>query len=191
MNWQVYMDLVFEIMLAVGLAMDAFAVSISCGLCVLKKQYVNAFKTAFLFGFFQWGMVSLGWLAGFTFRTFIEPVDHWIAFILLAFIGIKMWKESLDDVKEPLDLTKLSLLLTLALATSIDAFAAGISLTALGYPIPRPSAIIGTITFILSFLGVMLGCRLANYSYFRKYLDRLGSVILIGIGIKILIEHLK
>jgi len=184
------MDLIFEIMLAVGLAMDAFAVSISCGLCVINKKYLNAFKAAFLFGFFQWGMVSLGWLAGFTFRTFIEPVDHWIAFILLAFIGIKMWKESLDDENEPLDLTKLSLLLTLALATSIDAFAAGISLTALGYPIISPSLIIGIITFILSYIGVMLGCRLANYQYFRKYLARIGSVILIGIGIKILIDHL-
>ncbi len=184
------MDFFFIIMLAVGLAMDAFAVSISCGLCVLNKQHWNAFKVALFFGVFQWGMISLGWLFGLTFRTFIEPVDHWIAFILLSFIGVKMWKDSMDDTHEPLNLTKLSLLITLALATSIDAFAAGISITALGYPILVPSVFVGVITFILSYAGVLLGCRLANYSYIRKYLDRTGSVILIGIGIKILVEHL-
>lgn len=185
------MDLFFIFMLAVGLSMDAFAVSISCGLCTVKKQHWNAFKAALFFGVFQWGMLSLGWLAGLTFRTFIEPVDHWIAFILLAFIGIKMWKESMNEEEDPLDLTSLKLLLTLALATSIDAFAAGISLTALGYPILLPSLIVGVITFILSYIGVILGCWMANYASLRKYLDRFGSIILIGIGIKILVDHLS
>lgn len=184
------MDLFFIIMLAVGLAMDAFAVSISCGLCVVKNRVINAFKAALFFGVFQWGMLSLGWLAGYAFRTFIEPVDHWIAFALLAFIGIRMWKESLSGEPEPLDLTSLKLLLTLALATSIDAFAAGISLTALGYHILFPSIIVGVITLTLSFLGVLLGCWLTQYTRLRKYLDRIGALILIGIGIKILLEHL-
>lgn len=184
------MDFFFIIMLAVGLAMDAFAVSVSCGLCVLKNRYFNAFRTALFFGVFQWGMLSLGWLAGFTFRTFIEPVDHWIAFALLAFIGVRMWKESLEETSEPMDLTSLKLMLTLALATSIDAFAAGISLTALGYPIMLPSCIVGVITFVLSFLGVLLGCWLTGYARFRKHLDRIGALILIGIGVKILVEHL-
>ncbi len=184
------MDYFFIIMLAVGLAMDAFAVSVSCGLCVLRQRYFNALKAALFFGVFQWGMLSLGWLAGFTFRTFIEPVDHWIAFALLAFIGVRMWKESLDEESEPLDLTSLKLMLTLALATSIDAFAAGISITALGYPILLPSIIVGVITFVLSFLGVLLGCWLTHYAHLRKYLDRMGALILIGIGVKILVEHL-
>ncbi|MBP7175370.1 MAG: manganese efflux pump [Thermoclostridium sp.] len=184
------MDLFFILMLAVGLAMDAFAVSVYCGLCVLQKRTFHATKAALFFGFFQWGMLSLGWLAGYTFRTFIEPVDHWIAFVLLAFIGIRMWKESLDDESEPLDLTSLKLMLTLSLATSIDAFAAGISLTALGYPILVPSAIVGVVTFILSFLGVLLGCWLTQYARYRKYLDRIGALILIGIGLKILLEHI-
>lgn len=184
------MDLFFIIMLAVGLAMDAFAVSVSCGLCVIQKKYFNALKAALFFGVFQWGMLSLGWMAGYAFRTFIEPVDHWIAFVLLVFIGVRMWKESLSEESEPLDLTSLKLLLTLALATSIDAFAAGISLTALGYHILRPSIIVGVITFALSFLGVLLGCWLTQYAHLRKYLDRLGALILIGIGTKILLEHL-
>lgn len=184
------MDFFFVVMLAIGLAMDAFAVSVSCGLCVVRKRYWNALKAALFFGFFQWGMLSLGWLAGFTFRTFIEPVDHWIAFVLLVFIGVKMWKESTEQDSEPMDLTSLKLMLTLALATSIDAFAAGISLTALGYPILVPSLFVGVITFALSFMGVLLGCWMANYAHLKKYLDRIGATILIGIGIKILVEHL-
>jgi putative Mn2+ efflux pump MntP len=184
------MDLFFVIMLAVGLAMDAFAVSVSCGLCVVKRRYWKALKAALFFGFFQWGMLSLGWLAGFTFRTFIEPVDHWIAFVLLAFIGIKMWKESLDENSEPMNLTSLKMVLALALATSIDALAAGIGISALGYPILIPSVVVGAITFGLSFAGVLLGCWMSNYKFIGKYLSRIGAIILIGIGVKILIEHL-
>ena len=184
------MDYFFIVALAFGLAMDAFAVSVSCGLCVIKRRYWNAVRTALFFGFFQWGMLSLGWLSGSAFRTFIEPVDHWIAFALLAFIGVKMWKESLDEDSEPLDLTSIKLMLTLSVATSIDAFAAGISLTALGYPIMVPAFLVGTITFCLAFSGVLLGCWMTNYARFSKYLSRLCSVILIGIGTKILIEHL-
>lgn len=183
------MDYFFIIALAVGLAMDAFAVSVSCGLCVIKRRYWHAVRAAIFFGFFQWGMLSLGWLSGSTFRTFIEPVDHWIAFVLLTFIGVKMWKESTEEA-EPLDLTSVKLMLTLSVATSIDAFAAGISITALGYPIVLPSIVVGTITFCLSFAGVLLGCWMTSYTKFSKYLNRLGSVILIVIGTKILIEHL-
>ena len=135
-------------------------------------------------------MLSLGWLSGSAFRTYIEPVDHWIAFVLLGFIGVKMWKESTEENPEPLDLTSIKLMLTLALATSIDAFAAGISITALGYHILVPSVVVGVITFCLSFAGVLLGCWMTNYARFSKYLNRLGSVILIGIGTKILFEHL-
>lgn len=184
------MDYFFIIALAVGLAMDAFAVSVSCGLCVIKRRYWNAVRTALFFGFFQWGMLSLGWLSGSAFRTYIEPVDHWIAFALLVFIGVKMWKESSEEDSEPLDLTSIKLMLTLAVATSIDAFAAGISITALGYHIWIPSVVVGVITFILSFIGVLLGCWMTNYASLSKYLNRIGSVILIGIGTKILIEHL-
>ncbi|NLO40182.1 MAG: manganese efflux pump [Ruminiclostridium sp.] len=184
------MNMFFVILLALGLAMDAFAVSVSCGLCVLRKRTFHAMKAGLFFGFFQWGMLALGGLAGNTFRTFIEPVDHWIAFVLLAFIGVKMWKESLDDKSEPMDLTSLKLMLTLSLATSIDAFAAGISISAMGYDILFPSIIVGVITFIMSFLGVLLGCWLSQYARYQKYLTRIGAVILIGIGLKILLEDL-
>lgn len=184
------MDYSFIIALALGLAMDAFAVSISCGVCVVKNRYWNAIRVALFFGIFQWGMFSLGWLAGSAFRTFIEPVDHWIAFVLLAFIGAKMWKESFDEDSKPLDLTSCKLMLVLSIATSIDAFAAGITITALGYLLMIPSIFVGVITFCLSFCGVYLGCWMSNQTKMKKYFSRLGAVILIGIGVKILIEHL-
>ncbi|NJD01722.1 MAG: manganese efflux pump [Ruminiclostridium sp.] len=184
------MSIALIILIALGLAMDAFAVSVSCGLCVINKWYWNSFKVAFLFGSFQWGMLSLGWLTGFSLKNLIEPVDHWIAFALLSFIGIKMWKESIGENSKPLDLTSLKLMITLAVATSIDAFAAGISISALGFGFVIPSIYVGIITFTLCFIGVLLGCWIRNYNRFRKYLDRLGATLLIGIGIKILLNHL-
>ena len=184
------MSVAVIILIALGLAMDAFAVSVSCGLCVLNGRYKNALKVAFLFGFFQWGMLSLGWLTGFSFKQYIEPVDHWIAFVLLSIIGIKMWKESGDENSKPLDLSSIKLMFTLAVATSIDAFAAGISISTLGYNLLEPSIFVGIITFVLCFTGVLLGCWIRNFKVLKRYLDRLGAVILIGIGLKILIDHL-
>lgn len=184
------MDYFFITALAIGLAMDAFAVSISCGICVIKNRYWNAFRIALFFGFFQWGMFSLGWLAGSAFRTYIEPVDHWIAFVLLGFVGVKMWRECSDEDSKPLDLTSTKLMLLLSIATSIDALAAGISTTALGYHIMVPSVFVGVITFCLSFFGVFLGCWMSNQTKLERYFTRLGAVILVGIGVKILIEHL-
>ncbi len=184
------MSIAVIILIALGLAMDAFAVSVSCGLCILQKRYLNALKVGFLFGFFQWGMLSLGWFAGFSFKDLIEPVDHWIAFALLLFIGIRMWKESVTEESKPLDLTDLKLMITLAVATSIDAFAAGISISTLGYSLLIPSIYVGIITLVLCFSGVLLGCWIRNFSRLRKYLDRLGATLLIGIGVKILIDHL-
>jgi manganese efflux pump family protein len=185
------MNLIFIILLALGLSMDAFAVSISCGLCIVKRRYTYAVRAGVSFGIFQGGMIYLGWLAGSTFKNYIEPVDHWIAFILLSLIGIKMWKESLEEDRKPLDLTNLKLMLTLAVATSIDAFAAGISISALGYSIIEPSLIVGIITFTTSYVGVLLGCWMNKYTKISKYLDRIGAVILIGIGLKILLEHVS
>ncbi len=184
------MNIAFSILLALGLSMDAFAVSVSCGLCIIKGRFKNAARVGFLFGFFQWGMIILGWLAGLTFRDFIEPVDHWIAFFLLFFIGVKMWRESKQEGKRPIDLTDTKLILTLSLATSIDALAAGISLSTLGYNIFIPSLFVGIVTLILSSTGVLLGCWMNQYQRLKKYLDKLGAIILISIGLKILYEHI-
>ena len=184
------MDLFSIILISLGLAMDAFAVSVSCGICVIKHRYLNALKIAGYFGFFQWMMLTLGWLAGLTFRNLIEPFDNWVAFILLLLIGAKMWKESMNKESKQMDLTSSKLMLTLAIATSIDALAAGISISTLGYPILTPALFVGSIAFSMSFIGVLLGCWLTQFERFSKYLDRLGAIILIGMSLKILIQNL-
>lgn len=185
------MDILSTIALAVGLAMDAFAVSISSSITLREINWKQAAKIAFFFGMFQAIMPLIGWLAGLGFRSLMQAYDHWIAFGLLGLIGGKMIYESFKDDCEmsksnPL---KLFVLIGLSIATSIDALAAGVSFGVLEINIYMVIAIIGGITFVLSLLGchfgVRLGCRFGNRVEF------LGGIILIGIGTKILIEHLQ
>lgn len=183
------MDLVTIILIAVGLAMDAFAVSISCGLSDAKNTSRNALKTGIAFGLFQGGMTAGGWLAGCSFRAWIENIDHWVAFALLGIIGAKMIWEALDGENECIALTSLKVLITLAVATSIDALAVGISLSALKTDIVFPALMIAAITFVLSYFGVYVGKIIGCNSKFKKYIDMFGGVILLGIGLKILLEH--
>ena len=143
---------------------------------------------AVTFGFFQAAMAGIGFLLASTLADFVEPVDHWVAFGLLCFIGARMLYEAATGCKA-IQLTSLKVLLTLALATSIDAMAAGIGLAAISTPIFLPLVLIGTITLVLSYLGVLFGARMGQCKY-GKYFDIAGGLILIGLGIKILIEHL-
>jgi len=178
------------LLLAFGLAMDAFAVSISCGITSKKEQKMaDALRCGIAFGVFQSAMVAAGWVLGAAFSNFIEPIDHWIAFVLLAFIGGKMIFEAIREESEGMQLTGMKMLLTLALATSIDAMAAGIGIAAIGYSIVLPIILVGVVALVLSFCGVLLGCVLGNGKC-EKFFNILGGVILIGLGIKILIEHL-
>ncbi|WP_010243879.1 manganese efflux pump MntP [Acetivibrio cellulolyticus] len=183
------MDLITIILTAVGLAMDAFAVSISCGLADAKNTSRNALNAGIAFGLFQGGMTAGGWLAGYSFRAWIENIDHWVAFALLGIIGAKMIWEAFEGENECIMLTSLKVLITLAVATSIDALAVGISLSALKIDIVLPAVMIGVITFALSYFGVFLGKMIGCNSKFKKYIDMLGGVILVGIGLKILLEH--
>lgn len=184
------MDLVTIILTAVGLAMDAFAVAISCGLSESKNTKSNALKAGIAFGVFQGGMTSFGWFAGLAFRGWIENIDHWVAFGLLGIIGAKMIWEAFDSDTECITLTSFKVLITLAIATSIDALAVGISFSALKMDILFPALMIGIITFVLSYFGVFLGKMIGCNSKFKKYIDVFGGVILIGIGLKILLEHI-
>lgn len=184
------MDLITIILTALGLAMDAFAVSISCGISDDKNTSRNALKAGIAFGLFQGGMTTLGWLAGLSFRVWIENIDHWVAFLLLGIIGAKMIWEAFEDENECIALTSLKILITLAIATSIDALAVGISFSALKIDILLPALLIGIITFALSYFGVFLGKMIGCNSKFKKYVDVFGGVILIGIGLKILLEHM-
>lgn len=183
------MDLLTIILTALGLAMDAFAVSISCGISDDKNTARNALKAGIAFGVFQGGMTALGWLAGLSFRVWIENIDHWVAFLLLGVIGAKMIWEAFDGENECIALTSFKLLLTLAVATSIDALAVGISFSALKMDILLPALLIGIITFALSYFGVFLGKMIGCNTKFKKFVDIFGGVILIGIGLKILLEH--
>ena len=182
------MSLINILLISIGLAMDAFAVSISNGMAVkcFKKRF--AFKVALFYGGFQAIMPIVGWAAGLSFRKYIESYDHWIAFGLLFLIGAKMIYESRNDNENACNPEKTLFLFTMAIATSIDALAVGISFSCLQINIILPVILIGLVTFVLSFIGVFLGNKFGNL--FGKKMELIGGLILIGIGTKILIEHL-
>lgn len=183
------------LVLSLGLAMDATAVSAARGLAVPQVRLRHAVLVALFFGGFQAGMPLLGWALGATVGRFVEAWDHWIAFALLGAIGGKMvheaWTKNAEDDDEPRDeraLFGLRVMLLLAVATSIDAFAVGITLPMLRAPLLPTIATIGVTTALCSVLGLALGRRLG--SVFGKRLDLVGGLALIGLGAKILIEHL-
>ena len=184
------MDSLTIIVIAVGLAMDAFVVSIVSGSAYKQLHVKHALRMALFFGAFQAFMPLIGSLAGLTLREHIGRYDHWIAFGLLAAVGGKMIYESLKikSVEENPDPSNIFVLLILSVATSIDALAVGITLSLIAGSIIVAVIIIGLITFVLSYLGVYIGKRFGHF--FESKMEAFGGVILIGIGTKVLIEHL-
>jgi manganese efflux pump family protein len=179
----------------VGLSMDAFAISLAKGFCIRKNILKKSLMISILFGVAQGVMPVIGWLLSIYFESYIKSIDHWVAFILLGFIGGKMLYESFkknDDEKLECaideDDLKLKEIVILAIATSIDALAVGISFAFLNVNIINAAIIIALTTFIICFFGVFFGKLLGGY--LQKYSEILGGIILIGIGVKILIEHL-
>ncbi len=170
--------------------MDAFVVSIVSGSAYKQLHVRHALRMALFFGAFQAFMPLIGSLAGLTLREYIARYDHWIAFGLLAAVGGKMIYESLKikSVEENPDPSNIFVLLVLSVATSIDALAVGITLSLIAGSIIVAAIIIGLITFILSYLGVYIGKRFGHF--FESKMEAIGGVILIGIGTKVLIEHL-
>ncbi len=142
-----------------------------------------------IFGIFQGGMPVIGWMAGLSFRQYIESFDHWIAFGLLMILGIKMVYEStvIDDVEKKQQTLKGRVVFVMAFATSIDALAVGLGFSLLGSQILLPVLIIGFVTVVLSIAGLFLGSHFGYF--FEGYIERIGGIILMGIGIKILLEH--
>ena len=182
--------------IAVGLAMDAFAVAIATGVAVKRDHLREAIRMAAFFGLFQALMPALGWVAGLRLRDLIHSFDHWVAFGLLALVGGKMLYEALwleKDAQEEEDPSGsrngLATLLLLSVATSIDALAVGLSLSVLGVEIILPSVVIGVVTFALTFAGVFIGCKVGHL--FEKKIEAAGGLVLIGIGIKILVDHFQ
>jgi putative Mn2+ efflux pump MntP len=184
------MDLPTILVIAVGLSMDAFAVSVASGSVYKKLEIRHALLMALSFGAFQAIMPIAGWLGGLGFRRFIQDFDHWVAFALLAIIGLKMIYEAfaIKKVDKKLQSMNFLVLLTLSVATSIDALAVGITLSLLNGAIVTAVIIIGLVTFCFSYAGVQIG---KNFGHFlESKIEIIGGLVLIGIGVKILIEHL-
>lgn len=188
------MSLVEIILLAIALAMDCFTVSVTCGLIQRRLYLSTMLLSAFMFGLFQAVMPVLGWLGISIFSDVIQSWDHWIAFSLLSVLGCKMIIEGLktDTEKRCFNPASFKITLTLAIATSIDAFAVGLSFGCLGMntlsSIMLPIVIIGFISFIMSIIGYLAGIKIGHL--FKFPIEAVGGAILIGIGVKILIEHL-
>ena len=182
------------ILLSLALAMDCFTVSVVCGVITGKFKAGLSMRLAFLFGFFQALMPFIGWALTSRFETYLEAVDHWIAFGLLFIIGIEMiadaFKKEEDKTIDPYSFKSQFLL---AVATSIDALAIGISFACTGYnelsQLWTPLALIGAASFVMSLIGFALGVRFGDVVTRKVKPEILGGLILIGIGIKILIEH--
>ena len=183
-------------LLAIGLAMDCFAVSIASGIILKRIQWRPMLVMALAFGLFQALMPFIGWMFAKTFSHLIESVDHWIAFAILAFLGGRMIMESFkdEDCKHEYDPTSLKVVLALAVATSIDALAVGVSFAFLGIKqfsaILSPIGIIGFVSFALSMVGLMFGIRFGCGIARRLRAELWGGIILVIIGTKILVEHL-
>ncbi|MFH1222713.1 MAG: manganese efflux pump MntP family protein [Pseudomonadota bacterium] len=178
-------------LIAVGLAMDAFAVSIGLGVKNVSYKVKYALRVALFFGAFQAVMPFIGWLLGEQFAPLISNYDHWVAFSLLAAVSFKMIYEGVKGGSVTSDGDKkvsLHTLLLLSLATSIDALAVGVSFAFLGVKILIPCIVIGGVTFVISFVGVDIGKRLG--SRFKNGAEILGGVILLAIAVKILFQHI-
>lgn len=183
-------------LLAIGLAMDCFAVSIASGIILKRFQWRTMLVMAFFFGLFQGLMPFLGWLGASAFSHLIESIDHWIAFVILAFLGGRMIMESFkeEDCRQEFNPASLKVVLTLAIATSIDALAVGVSFAFLGVKsveeIFTPIVIIGFVSFVMSLVGLAFGIRCHCGCARKLHAELWGGIILVLIGTKILIEHL-
>lgn len=184
------MDLITIIIIAVGLAMDAFAVAIVSGSAYKQLKIKHALRIAVFFGGFQAIMPLIGYLAGLSVKEYVANYDHWIAFALLSAVGAKMIYESfkITHAEENFNPENILVLLILAVATSIDALAIGITLSFLQVSIAIAVVIIGLVTFVLSYLGVLIGTKIGHF--FENKIKAVGGLILIGLGAKILFEHL-
>lgn len=175
-------------LIAVGLSMDAFAVAICKGLSMCKMSYKKAVITGCFFGGFQAVMPLIGYLLGTQFKDYIVSFDHWIAFVLLLIIGGKMIKEASDECEILEDNIDIKNMLVLSVATSIDALAVGVTFAFLHVNIIPAVSFIGITTFVFSFFGVKIGNVFG--AKFRSKAEIAGGIILIGMGFKILFEHL-
>jgi putative Mn2+ efflux pump MntP len=183
------MELLTITLISIGLAMDAFAVSLGIGTAGQISTLRGKFRLAAHFGIFQAGMTALGWLAGETIVQYVKGFDHWIAFVLLGYVGINLIRAGFgkDGKAFEQDPSTGRVLVVLSFATSIDAFAVGLSIAFLKVPVLLSVIIIGVVALILSAVGLFTGTRLGEA--FGKRMEILGGMILLGIGIRVVITH--
>lgn len=185
------LDLLSLLLIAIGLSVDCFAVAVSTSVAMPRISYQPVLRTAFAFGLSQFVMPLLGWLAGRTVVGLISGYDHWVAFFLLGVVGARMIWESFhsqDGRSGSVDATRGMLLVTLAVATSIDALAVGLSFAFMKTNILLASGTIGVIAFLVTILGFVLGRKVSGLLGRRAKLA--GGIVLIGIGLRILLSHL-
>lgn len=177
------------ILLAMGLSMDSLVIAMTSGAVIGNHKATNVLKISGMLAFIQMGLIIVGWLVGLKLVRYIDQYDHWFAFGILGVLGLKMIWESIKGEEEhslfnPLDIR---VMFTLAVATSIDALAVGLSLSIIGHDIVRPAIIVGLVTLVASAMGVIFGCKAGNRYNFR--IGIIGGIILILIGSSILYEH--
>lgn len=187
------MSFIELLLIAISLAMDAFAVSISNGLILPNVKKRDGVTFGLYFGIFQFFMPIIGYFLGSKLTKYVQQFDHWIAFILLAIIGLNMIKESFsedeDNSPKEHEILNFKNMTMLAIATSIDALAVGVTFAFIGnMDILFACSVIGIVAFILSYFGLMIGKKIGTY--FKTYAERIGGLVLLGMGIKILIQHL-
>jgi len=186
------MELLTIMLIALALAVDAFAVALASGVSLCQVSGRQTFRLAFHFGLFQAGMNIIGWAAGLTVRAFLENLDHWLAFGLLALVAAKMIKDAIagrEDEAQKIDPTRGYTLIMLSVATSIDSLAVGLSFAVLNVSIWLPAAIIGIVATLLTVIGLRLGCLLGAASRVGARAEMAGGVVLLGIGFNILYQH--
>jgi putative Mn2+ efflux pump MntP len=184
------LDILSILLIALALSADCFAVALSGSIYIKTFSFAPILRTAVTFGAFQAVMPALGWLAGRTVVNFISGYDHWVAFILLALVGGRMIWESFrhEGSKKQIDISKGILLVTLAVATSIDALAVGLTFAFLGVNIAIACSIIGVVAFGVTVAGFTLGRKVSTW--LGKYAEAIGGVILIAIGLRVLLTHI-
>lgn len=185
------MPLINIIAMAIALAMDAFAVSIAAGISLKKITFRQNFRMAWHFGLFQAMMPIIGWTVGLSIRASIEAYDHWIAFALLAYVGVGMLKESFGRQKKnkKKDPTRGTTMVMLSVATSVDALAVGLSLSMIKISIWKPALLIGLVAALFTTVGMHLGKTLANATKISRLAEICGGTVLLIIGLNILREH--
>ncbi|MCM8767478.1 MAG: manganese efflux pump MntP family protein [Candidatus Omnitrophica bacterium] len=179
------MNTIVNFFIGVSLSMDAFSISVISGSLIAKRKILNSFKISFLFGFFQFFMPILGWLSGIRFLKYISNFDHIVAFLILFIIGIKIIYES-KKIEKTINFERIFTLFFLSIATSIDAYAVGLTFSLLKVKVLTPALIIGFTTFSICLIGFYLGNKIKKF--FGDKLELFSGIILILVGFKILLS---